>query len=185
MDPPVITRQRRPFLLPLWLLAIFYLGLAGAGVAAYRSATITTIVLTRHAEKQLGTIEDPPLTPQGELRAQELARMFGTVGGQGRIDAVYITATRRAQQTAAPLLARLREPAVVISDADSKDLASRILRENRGETVLVIGHGNTLPQLVRRLSGIDIAPVGEEEYDNLYIVSVPRLGNATVLQLKY
>ena len=40
-----------------------------AAVFYWNSATTTTIVLIRHAEKQIGTIDDAPLSPQGEQRA--------------------------------------------------------------------------------------------------------------------
>src|SRR5690606_18752752 len=80
MQAPAITRHRRPFLAPLWLFAaviVIATGAAVAAMAAYRSATTTTVIVARHAEKMLGTIDDPPLAQAGELRAQQLARMFG------------------------------------------------------------------------------------------------------------
>jgi hypothetical protein len=88
MEAPAITRQRRPFLAPVWLMAALAVMMLGLGVTAYRSLGATTVVLVRHAEKELGTIEDPPLAPEGELRAQRLATMFGKITGVGRIAAI-------------------------------------------------------------------------------------------------
>ena len=65
-------------------------------------------------EKDPGTIDDPPISPEGEARAQRLAQMFGG-GGSGRIDAIYVSDDRRAQQTAAPLAERLHLTPVVFS----------------------------------------------------------------------
>ena len=185
MEPPAITRHRRPFLAPVWLLAAFALVVAGIAFAAFRSATATTVVVVRHAEKMLGTIDDPPLSPEGEQRAQRLAQMFGEADGVGRLDAVYVTDTRRAQQTVAPLVTRLRLKPVVLPAGDISGTAVRILREHRGGTVLVLGHSNTIPLLVKELSGIRIPPIPDDEYDSIYIVSIPTFGSASVLRLKY
>ena len=79
--PAIINRHRRPFLLPVWLSFAGVLALIVAAVVAffvYRSATTTTVVvLARHAEKVLSSIQDPPMSPQGEQRAQRLAQMIG------------------------------------------------------------------------------------------------------------
>ncbi len=55
----------------------------------------------------MSTIADPPLAAAGERRAERLAQMFGDVKGLGGIDAIYVTDTKRAQQTAAGLASRL------------------------------------------------------------------------------
>src|SRR5215467_3408589 len=120
--PALITRHRRPFLLPVWLsFAAFFALIVFALLAffVYRSATTTTVVvLARHAEKDLSSIQDPPLSPEGEQRAEQLARMFGRGKGVGRIDAIYVSDARRTQQTAAPLAERLGKQPVVVPAAD-------------------------------------------------------------------
>ena len=63
MDPPGITRHRRPFLAPLWLGLLATLTIAGVGLTLYRSATTTVVLLVRPVEKQPGSIDDPPLSP--------------------------------------------------------------------------------------------------------------------------
>jgi len=76
--------------LPVWLsfAAVFGLLVAAAvGFVIYRSAATTTVVvLARHAEKDLSSIQDPPLSPEGEQRAERLAQMFGRGSGVGHID---------------------------------------------------------------------------------------------------
>lgn len=166
----------------MWLLFLLAVALA---FLAYRSATTTTVVLVRHAEKELGTIEDAPLAAAGERRAERLAQMFGNVRGPGRIDAVYVSDTRRAQQTAMPLTVRLGLQPIVLPGANVDAFVSRVLREQRGGRALVVAHSNTLPEMVHKLSGVAIGPIGDEEYDNLYVVTVPTFGKASVLQLKY
>jgi broad specificity phosphatase PhoE len=184
MEAPAITRRRRPFLAPILLPALATLVVFVALLFVYQSLQTTTVALVRDADYVVGTIADPPLSLQGEMRSQQLARMLGEDSGAGRVDAVYVSEGRRAQQTAAPLLDRLRLSPVSIP-ADGTGVASRVLREHRGGTVLVIAQRESLARLVNDLSGIDIGPIAEDEFDNLYVVSVPVLGDASLLRLKY
>jgi broad specificity phosphatase PhoE len=187
--PAIINRHRRPFLLPVWLS---FAGLFAVFVAAvvaffiYRSATTTTVVvLARHAEKDLSSIQDPPLSAEGEQRAQRLAQMFGRGKGVGRIDAIYVSELRRTQQTAAPLAERLGKHAVVVPAADTKGLVSRVMHEHEGGSVLIIGHSNTVPELIHEFGAIDVPPIADDEYDTLYVLSIPSFGHASLLRLEY
>lgn len=185
-ETPSLIRRRRPFLAPIWLL-----GFAGAAFlivafAYWHSATTTTIVLVRHAEKQLGAIPDAPLSPSGEVRAARLAQTFGGAGEFGSVQKIYVTDTRRTQQTAAGVAQRLGlTPEIVGGKTDARTLASRVLRENRGGRALIVGHSNTVPDIVAALSGEQVPAMDEEEFDTLYIVTVPTIGRASVLRLKY
>jgi len=187
--PAIINRHRRPFLLPVWLsfAAVFALFVAAlVTFFIYRSATTTTVVLlARHAEKEVSSIQDPPLSAEGEQRAQRLAQMFGRAQGVGKIDAIYVSDARRTQQTAAPLAERLGKQVVVVPAADTKGLASRVMREHDGDTILIVGHSNTVPALIHELADIDVPPVGDDEYDTLYILSIPSFGHASVLRMEY
>jgi broad specificity phosphatase PhoE len=166
----------------MWLL--FFLVVAAA-IMAYRSATTTTIVLVRHAEKELVTISDPPLAEAGVRRSERLAQMFGDVKGTGRLEAIYVSDTKRAQQTAAPLASRLGLKPIVLPASDVDGIARKVLRDHRGGRALIVGHSNTVPQIVRKLSGMSVDDVGDDEYDNVYVVTVPSFGRSSVIRLKY
>jgi broad specificity phosphatase PhoE len=185
MEAPAITRRRRPFLAPIWLPALAGIAAVALGVYAFSGVSTTTVVVVRHAEKALGTIDDPPLSPEGEQRSERLALIFGDATGAGHLDAIYVTNTRRTQQTAAPLAARLHLVPVVQQAADVLGTASRLLKEHRGGAVLVVGHSNTLPELVRELSGKLIEPIPDDDYGEIYVVSVPRFGKASLVRMKY
>lgn len=184
---PSLTRRRRPFLAPLWLLAMFGVFMLAMGFAYWNSATTTTIVLVRHAEKQVGAISDAPLSPEGELRATRLAQMLGDSEQFGRIRKIYVTNTRRTQQTAAGIVQRLGLTAEIVdAKTDSAELARRVIRENRGQRALIVGHSNTVPELVVALAHVpNVPPMGEDEFDTMYVVTVPTIGKASVLRLKY
>ena len=184
---PSLTRGRRTFFAPLWMFGWAGILLLAAAFFYWNSATTTTIVVLRHAEKQVGTIDDAPLSPQGEQRATRLAQMFGDAEAFGRGERIYVTDTRRTQQTAAGLAQRLDLQPVLIDAKDSPDdLARRVLKENRGGLAIVVGHSNTVPQLVAELAHTDNVPaIGEQEFDTVYFVTVPTIGRASVLRMKY
>jgi phosphohistidine phosphatase SixA len=186
-NPPRL--QRRPFLTPIWLLALT--GSVSAVLLVVMvwwlvTADSTTIIVIRHAEKVQVSDPDPPLSPAGEARAALLARMFGDASTPWHIDAIYVSAALRNRLTAAPLAAALRISPTVAPAEDPRGLARRVLREHSGGRILVVGHFDTVPRLVAALSGAEnIPPMGAEEYGTMYIVTVPRIGHANVLRLSY
>jgi broad specificity phosphatase PhoE len=184
--------QRRPFLTPIWLLALTALtALTGAVVSIFAAwlwvtADSTVIVVVRHAEKVMDVGEDPPLDEAGAARAARLARMFGDAQVAGHIDAIYVSPAQRSRLTAAPLAARLGLTPAVVPAEDPRGLAHRVLREHPGGRILIVGHSNTVPAIVAALSGAnDIPSIGALEYGTMYIVTVPRLGDANYVRMTY
>jgi phosphohistidine phosphatase SixA len=187
-----VSLKRRPFLMPIWLTAV-----AAAMVFAFAiflviaawmwgTADATTIIVIRHAEKQLGAGADPPLTPAGQARAELLARMFGDAKDVGHVDAIYVSPALRNRLTAAPLAARLGIDATVAAADDPAGLARRAVREHGGGRVLIVGHSDTVPAIVAALDrNAKIPPLGDDEYGTMYIVTVPRVGHANFLRLTY
>jgi len=184
MEPPAITRHRRPFLAPLWVGALIALAVGLVAFGIYRSATTTVVFLVRPLEKDPGTIADPPVSPEGEERAERLAHMFGESGGGG-IDAVYVSDDRRALQTAAPLIERLHRAPVVFAAADARAAAARALREHGGGTVLMIASGPLLAQVVEELAGAKLPAGAQDDPDLICVVSIPTVGRARVVRFRY
>lgn len=183
MEPPAITRHRRPFLAPLWLSLLAALVIGLAAWTFYRTLNTTVVLLVRPVERPPGTIADPPLSPDGEQRAQHLAEMFAAPGSSGGLDAIYVSDDHRAQQTAAPLAERLHLSPGVFTAPDARVTAARLLREHAGGTVLVIGGAGTVPQIIRALDAADAAPALEDESD-LVIIAVPSFGRAHLVRFK-
>ena len=179
--------KRRPFLTPVWLAALAAVVVFSFATWLWGTADSTTIVVIRHAEKQAG-VSDPPLSPEGTARAALLARMFGEAAGTpGRIGAIYVSPTQRSRLTAAPLAAQLGLTPIEVPADDPVALARRALHEHEGARVLIVGHADTVPRVVAALSGgaKDIPPMGDLEYDTMYIVTVPRIGRSNLLRLRY
>jgi len=184
--------QHRPFLIPLWLTAIAALAAAVVfGLALFTAwiwftANSTTVIVIRHAEKETLGAADPALSAAGEARAALLARMFGEPKGVGRLDAIYVSATLRSRSTATPLAGRLGIVPIVAGADDPQGLARRVLRENGGKRVMVIGHIDTVPEIVAALSGrSDIPGIAEQDFATMYVVTVPRIGRANLVRLSY
>lgn len=148
---------------------------AGAGIDL-------TIIVIRHAEKKAEPDNpDPDLSPAGQARAQELARMFGGAG----INAIYATQFKRTQQTVKPLADKVGLPVTQVDARKTADLVARIRAQNQGQTVFISGHNNTAPEIVAALGGPTFPMIPETEFDNLYIVTVDRTGKTKVMKMKY
>lgn len=119
------------------------------------------IYLVRHGEKAAGA-QDPELTPQGRLRAENVAAILGKAG----ITAIYSTPTQRTRQTAAPLAQKSGITVQTYDPANPRALVEKVRASDA--TVLVVGHSNTLPELVRLFGGAPGPDIADDEYDRLY-----------------
>ncbi len=182
--------QRRPFLAPIGLMALTVTaGMLILVAAAWFlvTSTSTTVIVVRHAQQILGVNgDDPPLSAEGESRAASLARLLGDTHLRSAVAAIFVSDKLRSRSTAAPLAQMLGLTPEVVDQDDPRALAHRVLRDHSGQTVLIVGHANTIPTLVTDLSGVpDIPPVEPSDYATLYIVTVPRVGRAGVVRLRY
>lgn len=163
------------------LFAVFGAVIVFAYFATF-SRPLTTVILVRHAEKKIEAgNDDPDLAPEGVERAQEVARVFGEAG----VNAIYATQYKRTQQTVKPLSDRLGVPVSLLNSKQTEELVNQIQTTQRGKTIFIAGHNTTVPAIVSALSGETFPPIPENEYDNLFIVTIYRFGKAKVTKLKY
>ena len=165
------------------LIAVSLLvGLAAQSRGQAVPTTSTTIILVRHAEKAAEPAADPPLTAQGVARAEALVRLVKDAG----ISAVVSTQYARTRATGAPVSAVLAITPEVL-DARLAPVATRdsILARHRGQTVLLVGHSNTVPALVEAFGAPRPADICDSGYDNAYVVTVPPSGAASVVRLHF
>jgi broad specificity phosphatase PhoE len=183
-----VKLKRRPFLTPIWLSvlgALLIWSLLGFEAWIYATADLTTIIVVRHAEKSLDSGDDPPLTAAGEARAALLARLFGDARAPGHISAIYAPPTLRDRMTVAPLAARLGLTPIIAPPGPARALARRVLHEQSGRRVLVVGHGDTIADLVASLTGAHVPQIGADDFGTIFVVSVPRIGRADFLRVTY
>lgn len=132
-----------------------------------------TYYLVRHAEKQKDGTKDPSLTGRGEQRAAYLAKQLSFAD----ISKIYSTDYKRTRETAEPLANMLGLPIVIYNPRELADFAESLKAESGN--FLIVGHSNTTPNLGSLLSGFEIDPIDETEYENLYQVVL--IGESTRL----
>ena len=155
--------------------------LVAAGWAPVRADAVYFIV--RHAEKAGEPESDPPLSEKGKRRAEDLKRVLRSI----KIDAVFSTGFNRTNQTVEQV-AKPRD--LVVSEIPIHATAKfvKILRARyKDQTVLIAGHSNTVPELIKQLGVPEeqVPEVTEKDYDNLFIVTVSEEGQASLTHLHY
>lgn len=139
--------------------------------------SLTTVIVIRHAEKADGN-GDVPLTMEGRARAERLAHVLGRAG----IRAIYVSEAIRTQETAQPLAKKLE---LKLSKPPSlQALTQEVRNKFAGQTVLIVGHAPTIPCIVRDFGVKDSGNI-HAQYDDLFILQLPKQGRAQMLKLKY
>ncbi len=152
---------------------------------------VTTVYLVRHAEKAATPAADPPLLEAGTKRAEELARTLGKAG----IKTIYTSQFLRTQQTAEPLAKQLGIASTIIpvkmNATNRRELSSEYLTQvaervssSSGGNVLIVGHSNTVPEIIKALGGNIVPTIDETVFDDLFVVTVYAKGIAKVAHLK-
>lgn len=141
-----------------------------------------TFVIVRHAEKSTDDPRDPSLSETGTARARSLARLLADVP----LSAAYATGLRRTQQTAQPA-ADARGIEITIYDAEipATTLAAQLRTAHAHGTVLVVGHSNTVPDIVAALSGQPVDAMSDDQYDLVYRVGTGSDGKVTLTRDRY
>lgn len=161
-------------------LALAAAGALAATALAAPAFAQKAIVVVRHAEKA-DQSTDPVLSAEGGARAQVLAK---TLAGMD-VKAIYVTQYQRTALTADPLAkAAGLKPIQVHSDA-TPELVERMKKEHPSDVVLTVGHSNSVPRILKLLGVTETIQLGDNDYDNLFIVVPAASGPPTLLRLKY
>lgn len=143
----------------------------------------TVLIFTRHAEKLQSDDNDPSLNEEGKKRALKLVTLLRNYDV---VDKIYSTSYKRTMETAQPT-ANLYE--LPIRTYDAKDLdafATRLLENHMGETVLIVGHSNTTPELINHVMGNnDLEKFDEDDYSNMYIIRIEEGKEPTIKHYVY
>lgn len=160
-------------------IAMAVLQLHAAGASAQQA-----VILVRHAELQGAAMANPknvPLSKDGKERAQRLASLLKDSG----IAAIYVTDFLRTNQTAQPLSQDLNKKLIVVPKGDPLDLVAQLRKNYAGQTVLLVGHTDTLPGLVKALGVPSEIKIEAQDYGNIFIVTPKTEGAAGLLRLRY
>jgi broad specificity phosphatase PhoE len=165
---------------------IIYTAIAVGLAWFFESQATTTVIFVRHAEKAAQPADDPGLSPAGQRRVAELTRQLKDADVIAGIDAVYSTPYRRTEETARPIAEALGLLINSYDAGDTEAIMEYIVREHKGKIILVVGHSNTLPVLMAGMGASKrVPPIAENEYDNIYLVSIPWFGKTKTIRLRY
>ena len=167
-------------------VVVIYTAIAVGLAWFFELQATTTVIFVRHAEKAALPADDPGLSEAGKSRAAELARQLVDADDIAGIDAVYSTSYRRTEETVTPVAAALDLPINSYDAGNTETIMDQIVRDHKGQIILVVGHSNTVPALIANMGASKNVPdIAENEYDNLYIVSVPWFGKTKTIRLRY
>ena len=178
---PVRATVRHPFFVASLLRktgAVLWVLLLAHSAVAQRA-----VFVVRHAEKQSEANEPSvPLSAAGRARAKRLAALLKNAG----VTAIYSTDTVRTLATAKPLARALNitirkySPLDADGQTNLKPLADRLKAEHARDVVLVVGHSNTVPPLLKALGCAEDITIPSGQYDDVFTV-VPRGESPPVL----
>jgi len=134
------------------------------------------VVIVRHAEKADNS-EDAELSAAGRVRAETLSRILK----DANITAIFSSERKRTQQTAEPLSKSTGVAPTVVPAKDYSTLVSK-LRDTKGNA-LVVGHGNTIPDLMKALGIETPVQIADSDYSEIFVVTL--VGKPQLTRLHY
>lgn len=148
------------------------------------AAAQPAVFIVRHGERADAGTEaakmtgaDPDLSADGVARAKSLATLLK----DAKISVVVTSEYKRTRQTAEPFARAAAIEIVQIPSKDSKAVIEKVTAS--AGNVLVIGHSNTIPELIKGLGISEAVTIAETDYDNLFIVV--RAAKPSLIRLHY
>ena len=141
-----------------------FIALVGCQMA-WSQQNVRTVFVLRNSET-VSSAANAPLSPAGRKRAECLAETLRNSG----INHIFVSDVPATQQTAAPLAAALTIKPSLISARDTSTLVRDVLYSTG--TAVVIADRLSLPVLLPRLEAGTAKPLGENEYDRLFVVTL-------------
>ena len=131
-----------------------------------------TFFIVRHAERvdaasgsPAKMASDPDLSEIGRARAESLGHLLRDAG----VTAIYVTEYKRTQQTAAPFAKAIGINVTILPAKETAALIAKLQRSTGN--ALIIGHSNTLPEIIKGLGVSAPITITESDYDNLFVVT--------------
>jgi broad specificity phosphatase PhoE len=143
-------------------LALFLLLFVSVSMASAQPV----VVIVRHAEKAANGGKDPDLSLAGRARADALARILK----DSDISAIFTSEFKRTQETAAPTVTSVHVAPTVVAAKDTAALVTKLHQLNGN--ALVVGHGDTIPNIIKALGINSPISIPDEDYSELLIVTL-------------
>lgn len=141
-------------------------------LVAAQTAAAQTVIIVRHAEKADASA-DPVLSAAGQARAEALAAAVGDAAPS----VILTTPLQRTRLTAGPTAAALSvTPEAIPFGAGLPDhlaaIRARVAALGADDTVLIVGHSNTVPLIARALGYAEAADMPECEFDRMTVLHI-------------
>jgi broad specificity phosphatase PhoE len=143
-------------------LALFLLLFVSVSIASAQPV----VVIVRHGEKAANGGNDPDLSSAGRARADALARIIKESG----ITAIFTSEFKRSKETAAPTATSAHVTPTVVAAKDTAALVAKLDQLNGN--ALVVGHGDTIPNLIKALGINTPINIPDDDYSELLIVTL-------------
>ncbi len=121
------------------------------------------VYLVRHAEK-VDRATDADLSFEGFRRADNLRNFFRQIP----LDTIYASQYRRTRKTVQPTAWDQGLGVAVIDAGHSQQLVDQI-RCRSGQTVLVAGHSNTIPEIICLMGGPELV-IRHDDYSDIFLL---------------
>ncbi len=139
--------------------------------------------VVRHAEKLTDNPKDrdPQLSPIGIERAEALKKYLG---GE-RIDSIFSTNYKRTKLTGFPLADKIGINVKTYNVENQKELAKQLIANAKGKKILIIGHSNTVLDVIEAFGGEKPLKELIEEYDYDYIFALTIKGDKVTVKVDH
>lgn len=154
------TLQRRT------VLGLLLFVLAGCATSPSPPPIAPNIYVMRHLHTPKG-VKDPDLTAEGQAYAEALAKWLSS----DPPTIIFVSNTKRASQTAAPTAQRFKVTPNTYDPSDTPALIARVMQEKG--TILVVGHSNTVPDIVAGLGGERPEELVHEDFGDIWHIVGP------------
>lgn len=165
-------------------LSFFCLFYSGKSIAQNGFTGKRTLYIVRHAEKDTVGGNNPAISTIGKERAGDLYRVLKNK----KIDLIMASQFRRTGMTADSLRIYQKVDSIQYrADATGDDFLTTLnARAGNAKNILVVGHSNTLPAIIRKAGAetYTIKELPETEFDNLFVVKQKK-GMAFLEKKKY
>ncbi|MES2417657.1 MAG: phosphoglycerate mutase family protein [Bacteroidota bacterium] len=131
----------------------------------------TTIWVVRHAEKDTTNLkdQDPDLSPEGKERAEALSAYFG----RKDLDSIFSSNYKRTRLTGFPLADKIGITIKLYDPNTQKAFAKELLTNAGGKKMLIIGHSNTVQELLVAFGAQKpVKELTDEDYDYIFRLTI-------------
>ncbi len=134
-------------------------------------AQTTKIWVVRHAEKSTSNPKDkdPELSDEGKERVAALTKLLRSQ----QIDSIYSTNYKRTKLTVWPLADKMGITINTYDATEKEQLAKQILTQKPGKRFVIVGHSNTILDLVAAFGvAKPLKELTDEDYDYLFLITL-------------